>query len=425
MKKYVALLLTLTALVSLVSCQPSISSTQTETVETETVTNESTATAPAVVATVAETDAIQKLNAIPIAKAGMSEEQLRQICADFMRLQLSFAWTPSKNSSYQLRGEVITLKKGTAYGGLPYISSTKGNIYNALLFYDEQTGVVSMEGLGDFSKVIGNQCSSSAYWAWARVADRYLAGGSPTTLHKNGALRLGPYTYSDAINNFHEEGIDTVNICKDNGEKVMYESYAKLKAADGMVQYRTSHGHVIMAASNAEVVRDGNGNIDPVRSNVLILEQVSDYKSKMQSNSKPMQLQGGIDNKYSFEQLYKSGYLPFTIAELCGKDDVENSEVSFSIKENQATVTHLKDASIASNYPLANATITVQDQSGKTVYQKSGFYTELMTYSATLSPAVSPTALKKYVGDAYRVKAECRIGNGEIHTLWEGSLIAE
>ena len=37
------------------------------------------------------------INSIPIAKDSMTEDQLRQICLDYMRLQLTFTWKPSEN----------------------------------------------------------------------------------------------------------------------------------------------------------------------------------------------------------------------------------------------------------------------------------------------------------------------------------------
>ena len=36
------------------------------------------------------------IDAIPVASADMTEEQLRQIVLDFFRLQLTFQWTPRK-----------------------------------------------------------------------------------------------------------------------------------------------------------------------------------------------------------------------------------------------------------------------------------------------------------------------------------------
>ena len=42
------------------------------------------------------------IDAIPIATADMTEDQLRQIVLDFFRLQLSFQWTPAEDFEYTI-----------------------------------------------------------------------------------------------------------------------------------------------------------------------------------------------------------------------------------------------------------------------------------------------------------------------------------
>ena len=71
---------------------------------------------------VAEPLTWEKINAIPIANDSMTEEQLRQICIDTFRLQLTFGWTPSESTDYNSGMSDKTFYKGQVYGGPPYQS---------------------------------------------------------------------------------------------------------------------------------------------------------------------------------------------------------------------------------------------------------------------------------------------------------------
>ena len=44
----------------------------------------------------------EDIEAIPVAKASMTSDELRQICADFFRLMQTFRWTPSQDFNYNI-----------------------------------------------------------------------------------------------------------------------------------------------------------------------------------------------------------------------------------------------------------------------------------------------------------------------------------
>lgn len=361
-----------------------------------------------------------KLNGIPIASGSMTEDQLRKICVDFMRLQLSFAWTPDKDMTYTTGGKSVTLSAGTVYGGLPYVSSTFGNLYKAMEYYDEATGTLKVQpGMG---KIIGNQCSASAYWAWSRVSNAISFGGTAEMLERYGCLRVGSYTYDSSIKHLHKESIRTANICKDNGEQVMYEAYALLKPADGLSMYTGTAGHVRMVAESANVVRNGDGTINPDKSSITFLDQVADWKSEKQSNGKPIRIQGGLDVTVSFTSLYKSGYLPFRIPELAGKDPVEKAEASLNISGSKVTAQAVSGATINANYPLSDITVTVQDKSGKEVFSYTKILSALNTYSYKMSVVVMASELSSFTDGTHKISVSCRVGTGEKLVAYSGTL---
>ena len=78
------------------------------------------ATEPKVKTDVAEPLTWEKILAIPVANDDMTEEELRQICLDALRLQLTFGWTPNVETYYHNSMYEKTFYPGKVYGGIPY-----------------------------------------------------------------------------------------------------------------------------------------------------------------------------------------------------------------------------------------------------------------------------------------------------------------
>ena len=85
---------------------------------------------------------------IPLATDQMTKAELRQLCMDFMALQVSFQWKPDMEISfYQTnndKGKVKTIKTENIYGGIIYQSLGFGNLYRWLEYYDEETGIMPL-----------------------------------------------------------------------------------------------------------------------------------------------------------------------------------------------------------------------------------------------------------------------------------------
>ena len=231
---------------------------------------------------------LRELKKIPIAKKGMKPDDLRRICVDTMRLQLTFLWTPDRDWSYVIeRGNIhVDIKKGTRYGGFPYVTKGSGNLYRTAEFYDEETNILPMDLAAPTARIFGNACSGAASIAWARAISSVTRFGYTRHMtQKSGYLPIGPYTYPKDLEQFVKPEIDKVwdpsipeytpaEITKENGEETMYESYALLLPADGIV----NKTHVRMVSDVPVVVRDENGKILPEESFVCALDQT--YKKK-------------------------------------------------------------------------------------------------------------------------------------------------
>lgn len=421
MKRIIALLLCLVPLLSLCACSSGL---KTEEPTAEEISETKTETKPEEQAYPKVHDVLTraKIDEFPIANDDMTLEEKRQLCIDFFRFTKKFAWTPSEDYSYVIEssGRKVTLQKGKVYGSLPYVTVASGNVYRILDYYDEETGVIDIKKAGADPILFGNQCSIGAFWGWSRVCNKADYTWTQSMTVANGFLRVGPYTYDDSVKDF-SKGTNTTDICADNGKEVMYESYAALAPADGLVQYGTA-GHVIMC-TEVNVVRSKSGAIDPEKSYILYIDQHSGWKDDKQTNGDPFQRQGGVNSKMTFKRLFNAAYLPFTLPELVGADPVEKSETTFSFTEgNTITIDQLKNSSVSSNYAISDAYVMILDADGKEVDYKVVRARRASVKSIGFEKAIFPTTIGKYATDEYSIRVEVQISTGERVSVYEGKL---
>ena len=239
-------------------------------------------------------------------------------------------------------------------------------------------------------------------------------------IHDKFAIHFGTYTYDDSVKDF-SKGTNTTDICADNGKEVMFESYAALAPADGLVQYGTA-GHVIMC-TEVNVVRSTSGAIDPEKSYILYIDQHSGWKDDKQTNGDPFQRQGGVNSKMTFKRLFNAAYLPFTLPELVGADPVEKSETSFSFTEGDTiTIEQLKAAKVTSNYAISDSYVIFLDKDGNQVDYKVVRARRASVKSMALENAIFSTSVAKYATEDYSIRVEVQISTGERVTVYEGKL---
>ena len=297
-----------------------------------------------------------RLAGIPVAKPGMTEMQLRQICLDLMRLEVEAPFKLEKDFTYPIKSQHRdrTLLGGKVYGGLPYVSRGAGNPYRIAAIYDPATGTLDANSdIFADARYIGNACSGATAIAWSRVVtSAFLAYDSKFMTMANGYLPVGPYRYSkdDAtmFANKDPNGCNCRSICDENGAQVMFESYAQMKIADGIV----TAGHVRMNSAVPVVIRNPDGTIDGDKSYALMHEQVcytgSPSHIRMAPDGTHYVVQGGVDIRYSFRNLFDTGYIPFTFAEFRDPSRVERAKVRLTVDPE------LKNRYLSCNYPISD-----------------------------------------------------------------------
>ncbi|MBR7165358.1 MAG: hypothetical protein IKD18_03670 [Clostridia bacterium] len=366
-----------------------------------------------------------RINAIPVANASMSVEQLRQICVDFFSLQVSFPWTPKTQANYEVdsQNHKVEYAVGSLHGGIPYVNLGSNNLYRVMDFYDSATGIYDVSMLEVNETLAGNACSSSAGIAWGRVINSaslsYTSGHTP----KAGFLPLGPYKANLEIPTFGSSGNpDVKDILALNDTQTMYESYALLKPADGIV----SGGHVRMAKEPAVVVRNEDGSINGKESYCLFVEQgcynSSNAHTRTQEDGASYQIQGNDNAKFYFDELVKS-YLPFTFAEFLGTDPVEPSTVTMSVTGENLSMKQLLSAEVSSNYIILDAYCTIRDAEGNVVttyaYRQPKHYLK----SFKLSSAAPTPIIQKYAKETgYTIEFSAQLSTGERPVFYKGAL---
>lgn len=370
------------------------------------------------------------VDAMPIANNDMSEEELRQICVDFMTLMMRFPWTPSQNCDFinVKTGKVSkTFEEGKVYGGTPYVACRMGNIYSLFEYYDEKTGVLDLSGGMDTIKFFANQCSGSTFWGWNRVCNSARHTNTADMTEVYGCLRVGPYTYSKNLRRFSAKTMFTDDICNANGKQTMFESYAVVKPGDGIVNNHKTDNHVRMVSGYSHVVRDENGLIDGDQSYLVYTDQDGQWRDSTQPDGTPFNANGGYNMKPSFNKLFETGYIPFTFAELNKRKPVTKSKTTISLWGKKVSINRLKRTSVRCNYSLSDITYVVKDAEGKQVYRRLFPVYNIIGIQLRrvhLAPyAIDPEELKPFADGKHTIEISARIGTGEKPVVYTGTLV--
>lgn len=440
MKRFSLILLSILLLFSTVSCSETADKTVTQEVFSSTSETETGMpddkwkhTAEPNNYTVEDKSTKQKLAAIPIANASMSADELRKICVDFLHLSLEFPWMPQQTFTHEDLN--ITREPGTVYGGIPYISTGSGNIYRAMEYYDEATGTIDMSAFLNAGLRFGNACSGGVGWAWQRVINSADLAWTWSLTHHNGCLRVGPYTYPDTVENFHEVRSESPNkytasdVVAANGEQTMFESYALVKLADGLVH----PGHVRMVTGEPSVMRNDDGTIDGEKSFLFYSDQVKYVNEvnhdRKQTDGTPYKAQGGVRVKISFSELFKTNYIPFTFGEFLGTDPVEASNATLGIESPTVTIDQLTATTLTCNYAISDVflKVTAPDGSEKLNFPRrmTNFFTKSVDMEKEVMISAITNQLKALAGSGdHTVTLLCQISTGEMVTAYSGILTA-
>lgn len=413
----------------------------------------------------------EAINAFPIKYANMPIAERRQLCVDFFNFSKTALWTPKEDLTFYLSGSssaTYTLKEGTIYGGIPYMTVSSGSVYRLMDFIDESTGVLDahkyMAGGPDTSGVYSNaamkyfagQCSYTSYWGWARVIndadygttysavpaygfqmlgtypgcslDTLGAWGSQPKSCNNGVIDNTPEVLAtlsgQALPTSNTENINLRSVAEADRQNV-YENYALMEKGDGIV-YITTAGHFAMCTSDAYVVRNADGTINGTESYVLVTEQAIEWLGGTSDQGDWYLYEDGVNSKKTFKYLFDRYYVCFTFAEFQEGSILEETEVSFDYVGNTITKSQLFASKVTSNYAIADTYVIVTDDTGKEVYRHmvraGGPNVKEMVIAESATSKLGVNTLGTLNPGTYHIEIEVQLGTGERPTVYTGTL---
>ena len=383
---------------------------------------------PPVEKAVSTTMTWEKINSLPIANSDMTEAQLRQLCVDFFRMQLSFQWTPKEDFTFHINTFDLdpAYTAGTIYAGSPYISpSIAGNLYRVMDFYDPETGILDNTTMPSqqFAEILANDCVSGPFWGWARVVNSTIRYNNYYMNQMHGCIPIGSYHYEGIVT--WGEDHTTKMVCNENGREVMYESYACLKPADGIYTQTgtASKSHLRMICEAPVVVYDQNGAVDGNKSYVRYIDQGT-YYEQLQLDNTVVLIPGGLDVKVSFKKLYDHGYLPFTFGELIGEDPVEPAQITLEKMDlENFSLNEMLRGMISCNYAISHCKLELRDAKGNLTYEKTAYANKIDARSMYAGLTVDKKEIQAILETGPQTALlTCRIGTGQLMTIYEGPL---
>lgn len=323
--------------------------------------------------------------------AGATPDQMRQMAVKAMRDELTVRWTPAEKFHYDRTSDnaprSFDFYPGKAVTGLPYTDAHSGLI-QFLQYYDFETGIFTTPNK-NLDGVVGNVCRGSVQWGIMAVCAGYNACDTAGKMAPGyGFYPVGEYKIPEGLDGVHSYG--TLQITRDNGEQVMFRSYAAVLPADTLLGVGTDSParHVNMAAEAAHVEKDAAGNIDPDKSYLVIQEQMGGEYSHTDYGAVTL-YQSRLDQHYSFRKLYEQGYIPVTTGEFLGLVPYTVCEASFTPGEGEG-LEAVFGGSVSSNYVLATIRMNVVDQNGKTVASR------FRNFSLGSAPAAREATLEDF-----------------------------
>lgn len=301
-------------------------------------------------------------------------DDLRQTAVRAMRDLLSIQWFTKVDYRYYKTGPAskkqYIFEPGNIYAGVLYTNANTG-LFQFLEYYNPDTGEFVYPHDADTLKTeLGVSCADAVLWAWSTVCTSISGGFYPKSMViKNGYYPVGPYTYDPNTRDFNY--LPTLNIVRDNGEEIMFESYAQVRMADALTT--SSDNHAMMAIEDAHVEYLADGRIDGENSYILIQDQRAGGKNWQRTDEQGniLHYSGRLDGQFSFTKLFEEHFIPVTAAEFIGEKEYEKAEISVS--EKCSSPDQLQNITIESNYPLAVLNV-IATQSGKeTVIHKELF----------------------------------------------------
>lgn len=369
----------------------------------------------------------------------------RQAVVDEMHHMMTFLWSTDVDITYSKENfskgldkdrpnQIITLKAGRIYSGLPYTHGC-GSAYDFQAFATEQdeNGVYRISGMTwealtgedtfalNIRARVGNDCSEAVFWAWSKISSSINYKGTKDMTEDFGCIRVGNYNCDSNQLSY------TIDVAAENGTTTMFASYAQLQPGDAVVYNHHGVGSHAMLVKEVYVAKDPADIPDYKNSYVTVIHQTSGnligekyyYDEKLDEN---VYYCCRVDDKYSFPDLYKQGYLPVTCKELIDPAPLTEPTIIDTIKT--PSFDNIINGSFSSPYAISYVTVTITDITGAQIQKCTAFATESELKDFQLFHLSDPQEVKVGFLDfeslkpgAYHCSHTCRLSTGDELTV--------
>ena len=316
-----------------------------------------------------------------------AEAYMRSMANVLWRATEDLTWTTKHHivneellAEYCLEKRPLKMCAGRLYRGIPYsFSGCSPYTFFKFLGGKDEKGHPKVEGLhwrnlnggAKSTGRIGNDCSSAVQQSWMFVGGNFAPAGTGSMVASLGYIPVGSYK------NEYTQYEDTTCIVAENGNDVMFASYAELRNADAIVRRQDNAGHTMMITS-VNVVYDENGAIDGEKSYVTVVHQTAAYTREQafeydEAIGENVYKVYGIDDVFTFNTLIEKGYLPVTCDVLIDPG-AKPKEVWIKDSVTEYSFDNILEGEFTSNEPMSFVNIVITDQKGLEVGNQVCFY---------------------------------------------------
>lgn len=363
----------------------------------------------------------------------------RDSAESYMRQMCTVLWSPTEEIRYTTQNmatpdscepkNLFVLQPGRTYRGIPY--SFAGSTCAAFLEYAGEPDGNGVYLLGDIpwqalsnssaKARIGTDGSAALVLSWGQVGANIPLNGSSAMTEKRGFLPVGDYGHNPTKIEKTDE------LCAANGEAIMYNAYAKLMKADGLVANTEAGGGHSMMAVSVSITYNDDGTINGDESYMTVLEQTKTYFQNEEFYTDPVlgdvYIIAGVDVKFTFRQLYETGHLPITCKAFTEVDHVKEQKIYDS--NPGPSIDSFFGGYIDSNVYIDSLIATVYDENDKVVQECAirSVRSEKRQVEVERILKDDPNTKRGFIDlealtpGRYRITLACRLANGYTETV--------
>ena len=134
-------------------------------------------------------------------------------------------------------------------------------------------------------------------------------------------------------------------------------------------------------------------------------------------------IRGNDGRAFTFDELYRDGYIPHTFKEFLGKDPVEPGQVTIEHSGPTVSDKDLAKGNLVANYPVSDIFVNVRDRDGKVVLPYVKRASNHFTKTFSMAKVMPISYLSKFEDGTYTLEILVQLSNGELLNVYNGTIV--